>query len=99
MQNNLFQFENDDEIENWLSGLGFDGEERLLIADGLAKACIGVSEGYPRRMIYSKQLVVKCLMENHDLSAEEAHEVLVNGVLPANFGPETPIFADTPSMD
>lgn len=96
--NTLFRFDSDDELEAWLSAFAFDDETRLLVLDHLSPACIGVTDQEPYRLVYSKQHIVKVLMEREGFDADEAHDFMEHNILGIDKGEYTPVFIDVPAV-
>ena len=71
-----------------------DGEEDLLLADGLDAAFIGTGErcGQPNVAVYDRDKCINILAEN--MSYEEAVEYFEFNVAGAWVGEQTPIFVD-----
>jgi len=69
-----------------------------LTADGFDKAIIGI-EMYSQRVIYDKYLMCKVLMEEDEMSEEDAIDFLSYNVWGAYVGEHTPIYVDVMDAD
>jgi hypothetical protein len=71
-----------------------------LFADGLEVACIGHTEiweeGGSRRTlaVYSKQKIIRTLVDDQGMTPEEAEEYADFNVYSAYMGPNTPLYVD-----
>lgn len=74
-----------------------------LFADGLEEACIGhteiyidTSEGKHRvpLAVYSKQKIIKLLIERDGMTNEDAHEYAEYNIYSAYMGINTPVYLD-----
>ena len=66
-----------------------DGE--YLIADGFNDAIIGI---YNERVVYSSKKCIEILIQEHDMSDEDAFEYFYFNVSGSYVGEKTPIFID-----
>jgi len=69
-----------------------------LTADGFDKAIIGI-EMYSQRVIYDKYLMCEVLMEEDEMSEEDAIDFLSYNVWGAYVGEHTPIYVDVMDAD
>ncbi len=69
-------------------------DKSFLTADGLDEAVIGVTQDGIPRLIYSKALCVKVLMDRDGMEEEEAMEFLDFNTYGSYMGEQTPIFTD-----
>jgi len=75
-----------------------------LFADGLEEACIGHTEVYQKTennsvtkialAVYSKQKIIKLLIERDKMTGEEAEEYAEYNIYNAYMGDNTPLFVD-----
>lgn len=81
-----------------------DANPEALFADGLEAACIGHTEiwhphpnGGAERIplaVYSKQKILKLLIERDQMTSEEAEEYADHNIYCAYMGPHTPLYVD-----
>jgi len=77
-----------------------EANPEALFADGLEEACIGHTEiwehdGTRRHLaVYSKQKVVRLLVERDKMTPEAAYEYADFNIYSAYMGPNTPLFVD-----
>jgi len=71
-------------------------ENTLLLYSGLEDAFIGTVETYGRPPVacYSKQITIKILQENYNLTKKQACEKYEYEYLQTNFEDATPVFLD-----
>jgi hypothetical protein len=72
---------------------GDHDDEGLLFADGLDDAIIGICPS-SLRIVYSREMVIKCLMKDNEMSEEDAVEYAEYNTFAAYVGDRTPIWVD-----
>ena len=63
-----------------------------LLADGYESALIGITEGANSVAVYDTQLCIKCLMDEDDMSEEDAVDFFFFNTVQAYVGEKTPIY-------
>lgn len=63
-----------------------------LLADGYESALIGITEGANPVAVYDTQLCIKCLMDEDDMSEEDAVDFFFFNTVQAYVGEKTPIY-------
>ena len=63
-----------------------------LLADGNESALIGITEGANPVAVYDTQLCIKCLMDEDDMSEEDAVDFFFFNTVQAYVGEKTPIY-------
>ena len=63
-----------------------------LLADGYESALIGITEGANHVAVYDTQLCIKCLMDEDDMSEEDAVDFFFFNTVQAYVGEKTPIY-------
>jgi hypothetical protein len=73
-----------------------DENPEAYLADGFEKAIIGIARrcGQPSVAVYSLQKCIKILMNNSELTEEEAYEYFDFNVFNAWYGENTPFFLE-----
>jgi hypothetical protein len=69
-------------------------DETFLKADGLDSAVIGVEIGEPMRLIYSVTKIIEILMNDDEMSMEDALEHFEFNIRGSYVGEQTPIWCD-----
>lgn len=73
-------------------------QDKTLKADGFDKAIIGIDFNYePAKLIYSKQEMIQVLIDNDEMTLDEAIDYLEYNVFCAYMGEGTPIYIETGS--
>lgn len=93
------KFKTDDDIRDYLSDAFSEDEETLskvLIADGHAEACLGITHSSPIRLVYSIPRVIDGLMKRDGMSYEDAVEFAEFNIFCAYMGEYMPLFVDEP---
>ena len=67
-------------------------DNECLLADGYEGALIGITEGANPVAVYDTQLCIKCLMDEDDMSEEDAMEFFYFNTVNAYVGEKTPIY-------
>ena len=67
-------------------------DNECLLADGYESALIGITEGANPVAVYDTQLCIKCLMDEDDLSEEDAVDFFFFNTVQAYVGEKTPIY-------
>lgn len=69
--------------------------DQTMFADGFEKAVVGFQgEGDVLRVVYDKKIMLNILIENEDMTTEDAIEYLEYNVFGAYVGEGTPIYID-----
>ena len=63
-----------------------------LLADGYESALIGITEGANPVAVYDTQLCIQCLMDEDDMSEEDAVDFFFFNTVQAYVGEKTPIY-------
>lgn len=81
-----------------------EANPEALFADGLEEACIGHTEVWQTHpdgggirqplAVYSKQKIIKLLVDRDKMTTEEAYEYAEHNIYNAYMGPHTPIYVD-----
>jgi len=66
-----------------------------LLADGYDSALIGITEGANPVAVYDTDLCIKCLIEEDDMSEEEAVEFFYYNTVGSYVGEKTPLYIRT----
>ncbi len=72
---------------------GDHDEEGLLFADGLDDAIIGICPN-SLKIVYSRAMVIRCLMKDDEMSEEDAIEYAEYNTFAAYVGERTPIWVE-----
>ena len=67
-------------------------DNECLLAAGYDSALIGITEGSNPVAVYDTDLCIKCLMEEDDMSEEEAVEFFYYNTAGSYVGDKTPIY-------
>ena len=67
-------------------------DNECLLADGYESALIGITEGANPVAVYDTQLCIKCLMDEDDMSEEDAVDFFFFNTVQAYVGEKTPIY-------
>ncbi len=67
-------------------------DNECLLADGYEPALIGITEGANPVAVYDTQLCIKCLMDEDEMSEEDAIEFFHYNTVNAYVGEKTPIY-------
>mgnify|MGYP003133058982 FL=1 len=67
-------------------------DNECLLAAGYDSALIGITEGSNPVAVYDTDLCIKCLMEEDDMSEEEALEFFYYNTAGSYVGDKTPIY-------
>lgn len=67
-------------------------ENECLLADGYESALIGITEGANPVAIYDTELCIKCLMDEDEMSKEDAVDFFYFNTVQAHVGDKTPIY-------
>jgi len=70
-------------------------EHECLLAAGYDKALIGITEGVNPVAVYDAQLCIKCLIEEENMSREDAVDFFYYNTLGSQVGEKTPIYINT----
>ena len=67
-----------------------------MIANGIGDAILGIVErfGHEAVVLYDKNKCIEILMEEHEISEEDAYEHFYYNVAGSYVGPHTPCFAE-----
>lgn len=70
-------------------------ENNCLLADGYESALIGITEGVNPVAVYDTELCIKCLMEEDNMSEEDAVDFFYYNTVGSYVGEKTPIYIRT----
>tara|TARA_R100000781_G_scaffold65974_1_gene41495 strand:+ start:5187 stop:5468 length:282 start_codon:yes stop_codon:yes gene_type:complete len=72
----------------------FDDGDKLIVLHGFSEALVGISEkfGEEPRLVYDKNKIIEILMEEDELSEEEAIEHFYYNIIGTYMGEGTPTF-------
>ena len=67
-------------------------DNECLLADGYDSALIGITEGANPVAVYDTELCIKCLLDEDDMSQEDAMDHFYYNTVGAYVGEKTPIY-------
>lgn len=67
-------------------------DNECLLATGYESALIGISEGINPVAVYDTELCIKCLMEEDNMSEEEALDFFYYNTVGSYVGDKTPLY-------
>ena len=67
-------------------------DNECLLADGYEEALIGITEGPNPVAVYDSELCIKCLMDEDEMSEEDAVDFFYFNTVKAYVGDKTPIY-------
>ena len=67
-------------------------DNECLLADGYEAALIGITEGANPVAVYDTELCIKCLMEEDNMSEEDAVDFFYFNTVQAHVGDKTPVY-------
>ena len=84
----------DKELRNHITDNFILEDEEILIPNGYADAFLGITDLEPRRAVYSKQAMIEVLLNEDEMTYEDAVEWLEHNTWNAYVGENTPIYIE-----
>lgn len=89
---------NADRVKAWAD----ENEEQILLADGLDDAIIGITRDMKSgsyRVVYDTHRVIQVLINDHNMTYDDAVEHLEHNVVAAYVGDGTPVWSFLPAVE